>query len=210
MRGLIYKENCLFVKGLEKRSFIIVGIAVLFLMAKAGNYAGLMASIMLALAIGIQGTMSFASDEKTDWKKYQMALPVNSFGVVASKYISALYTIVIGVFGSVILNLLSSLVHNNWDFTLWGLSIILEFIIPLFWLGICLPLTYWFGFKSSQMMGMICVFPMVYLVKYFEDGPGLSTLPNTIFSYLLVSFATAIMLYVISLCISVAGYSRKK
>lgn len=209
MRGLIYKENCLFIKGLEKRSLIVVAVVVAFLMVKADIYAGLMASIMLALAIGIQGTMSFASDEKTDWKKYQMALPLNNFGVVASKYISAIYMIIIGMCGSVILNFLSSLVHNNWDFTLWGLSALIEIIIPVLWLGICLPLTYWFGYKSSQMMGMICIFPMVYLVKFFEDGPGLSALPNTISLYLLMSFCIAIVLYVISFFISVVGYSRK-
>lgn len=209
MRGLIYKENCLFIKGLEKRSLIVVAVVVVFLMAKAGNYAGLMASIMLALAIGIQGTMSFACDEKADWKKYQMALPLNSFGIVASKYISAIYMIVIGICGSVILNLLSSLVHNNWDFTLWGLAVLIEIIIPLLWLGICLPLTYWFGYKSSQMMGMICIFPMVYLVKFFEDGPGLSAFPNAIYSYLLVIFVITIVLYILSFLISVLGYSRK-
>lgn len=83
-------------------------------------------------------------------------------------------------------------------------------IIPLIWSGICLPITYWFGFKSSQMMGIICIFPMVYLVKFFEDGPGLSALPDAIFSYLSVAAIGAIGVYIVSLFISMAGYSKKK
>lgn len=210
MRGLIYKESYLFIKGLEKRSLIIVVAIVILLMTRAGDYAGLMASIMLAWAVGIQGTMSFASDEKVDWKKYQMALPVNGVSIVASKYISVIYMAVIGVGISIVLNLISSLVHNNWDFAIWGLSAVAEIIIPLIWSSICLPIIYWFSFRSSQMMGMVCIFPMVYLINFFEDGPGLSALPNTISSYLFISFCVAIMLYVISFFISVVGYSRKE
>lgn len=210
MRGLIYKETRLYLKGIEKRALFIIAAVVIFLMVKAGEYAGLMASIMLSLAIGIQSVMSFASDEKADWKKYEMALPVNSFYVVASKYISIICMAVIGMGGSIALNLLSSLIYNNWNFALWGLSLIVGIIIPLIWSGICLPITYWFGFKSSQMMGIICIFPMVYLVKFFEDGPGLSALPDAIFSYLSIAAIGAIGVYIVSLFISMAGYSKKK
>ena len=43
-----------------------------------------------------------------------------------------------------------------------------SFIIPLLWTGICLPLTYWFGFRSAQTLGLFVVIPMLYFVKYFE------------------------------------------
>lgn len=210
MRGLIHKEICLYLKGIEKRALFIVAAVVIFLMVKAGEYAGLLASIMLAMTIGIQSIMNFASDEKTDWKKYQMALPVNNFHVVASKYISVVSIALFGVCGTLFLNLLSSVVHSSWDFTLWGLSAIVGMIIPLVWSGICLPLTYWFGFKSAQMMGIVCIFPMVYLVNFFEDGPGLSVLPDTILSYILVTMLAAAVIFIVSLFISIVGYSRKK
>ena len=57
-------------------------------------------------------------------------------------------------------------------------------LIPLLWTGICLPLTYWFGFRSAQTMGLIVVIPMFYFVKYFEDGPGMAAM-NTWFERLM-------------------------
>ena len=120
MRGLIYKDVCLFFKGAEKRLLLIVGAVVVLLMVKAGVYAGLMASIMLGLTMGMQSVMNFSSDETAHWKKYQMTLPVNNFAVVASKYASVVCILALGIIGSVVLNLISSVVYHQWDFTLYG------------------------------------------------------------------------------------------
>ena len=82
-------------------------------------------------------------------------------------------------------------------------------IIPLLWTGICLPLTYWFGFRSAQTMGLIVVIPMFYFVKYFEDGPGMAAMVNSVHSYVLITGIAAILIFGISLIISTIGYSRK-
>ena len=82
-------------------------------------------------------------------------------------------------------------------------------IIPLSWTGICLPLTYWFGFRSAQTMGLIVVIPMFCFVKYFEDGPGMAAMVNSVHSYVLITGIVAILIFGISLIISTIGYSRK-
>ena len=174
MKGLIYKDITIFFKGIDKKLVLIAAGAIILLMANTGVYAGLFASIMLAMTIGMQNVMCFASDEKAGWKKYQLAMPVNTVTVVTSKYVSVICT------------------------------------LPLLWTGICLPFTYWFGFRSAQTMGLIAVIPMFYLVKYFEDGAGFSAMTSSIRSYLVVAGVAAIVLYIISMLISVIGYNRKK
>ncbi len=210
MKGLIYKDITIFFKGIDKKMVLIAVGAIILLMANTGVYAGLFASIMLAMTIGMQNVMCFASDEKAGWKKYQLAMPVNTVTVVTSKYVSVICTLAVSIVGSVLFNLLPSIAFREFNVIVWGVSVAVSLIVPLLWTGICLPLTYWFGFRSAQTMGLIAVIPMFYFVKYFEDGAGFSAMTSSICSYLVVAGIAAIALFLISMLISVMGYNRKK
>lgn len=72
-----------------------------------------------------------------------------------------------------------------------------------------MPLTYWFGFRSAQTMGLIVVIPMFYFVKYFEDGPGMAAMVNSVYSYLLITGMATILIFGVSLVVSAIGYSQK-
>ena len=210
MRGLIYKDIKIFFKSIDKKLVLIAAGVIILLMVKTGVYAGLFASVMLAMTIGMQNIMSFASDEKASWKKYQLAMPVNAVSVVTSKYISVICTLAVSLAGSVLFNLLSSVAFRSFNVTVWGVSTAASVIVPLLWTGICLPLTYWFGFHSAQTMGLIVVIPMFYFIKYFEDGAGFSAMTNSIFSYVIVAGIAVVVLFIISMIISMVGYNRKK
>lgn len=155
MKGLIYKDITVFFKSIDKKLVLIAVGAIILLMVNTGVYAGLFASVMLAMTIGMQNIMSFASDEKADWKKYQLAMPLNAVSVVTSKYISVVCTLAVSLVGSIFFNLLSSVAFRSYNITVWGVSTAASIILPLLWTGICLPLTYWFGFHSAQTMGLI-------------------------------------------------------
>ena len=188
MRGLIYKDISIFFKSIDKKLILIAAAAIVLLIFNAGIYAGLFASVMFAMTIG---------------------MPISNFTVVASKYVSVIYTVAISILGSIAFNSLSSIIFQNFDMLIWLFSIAAAIIIPLLWTGICLPLTYWFGFRSAQTMGLIVVIPMFYFVKYFEDGPGMAAMVNSVHSYVLITGITAILIFGISLIISTIGYSRK-
>lgn len=210
MRGLVYKDISIFFKSIDKKLVLIAAGAIILLMVNTGVYAGLFASVMLAMTIGMQNIMSFASDEKANWKKYQLAMPVNALSVVTSKYISVIGTLAVSLVGSVLLNLLSSVAFRKFNVTVWGVSTAASVIVPLFWTGIGLPLTYWFGFHSAQTMGLLAVIPMFYFIKYFEDGAGFSAMTNSILPYVVVAGIAVVVLFIISMIISMAGYNRKK
>ena len=210
MRGLVYKDVQLFFRSIDKKLILIAAVAIALLLAKAGVYGGLMGSIMLAMTISMQNIMTFATDEKVDWKKYQKALPISNVSVIASKYLSVLITLVVSVLGSVVFSLASCLIHAEFDVMLLGLSVLSAIIVPLIWTGICLPLTFWFGFRSAQTMGLIVVIPIFYMIKFFEDGPGLSALPASISTYLLWICIAAVVIFLLSIAISLWGYSKKK
>lgn len=210
MKGLIYKDTAIFFKSIDKKMLLIAAGAIILLMFNTGVYAGMFASVMLAMTIGMQNVMSFASDEKANWRKYQLAMPLNAASVVTSKYLVVIFTLAVSLVGSILFNLLSSIAFHNFDINVWGVSIAASIIIPLLWTGICLPLTYWFGFRSAQTMGLIAVIPIFYLVKYFEDGAGFSSMTNSIRFYTAAAGAAAVFLFVMSMIISMIGCSRKK
>lgn len=210
MRGLIYKDVSIFFRSIDKKLILVALIAIVLLFSNAGGYAGMFASVMLAITIGMQSIMSFASDEKANWKKYQLAMPINETVIVISKYISVLFTIVIGVIGSLILNILSSILFKELELSVWLLSVSATIIIPLLWTGICLPLTYWFGFHSAQTMGLLVVIPIFYFVKYFEDGAGISSMFTSIHNYIFITCIIAIWVWCISILISIIGYKQRK
>ena len=210
MKGLIYKDITIFFKSIDKKLMLIAVGAIILLMVNTGVYAGLFASVMLAMTIGMQNIMSFACDEKASWKKYQLAMPVNAVLVVTSKYISVIYTLAVSLVGSVLFNLLSGIAFHEFNVIVWGVSTAVSLIVPLLWTGICLPLTYWFGFRSAQTMGLITVIPMFYFVKYFEDRAGFSAMTSSILSYAVVAGIAVIVLFIVSMVVSMIGYNRKK
>lgn len=210
MRGLIYKEFTVFYKCIDKKLIAIAVGFTLLLLYTAGIYGGLMASVLFAITIGMQNIMSFTSDDKARWKKYQMAMPLSSFSVVASKYISVICTLGISLAGCILFNLLSSCIYGTFDAMIWKIAVFATIFIPLMWTGICLPLTYWFGVQSAQFMGMLIIVPLFYLIKYFEDGSGLSAMVGSLSSYLLLTGIMTLLLFCISLGISVVGYARRK
>ena len=114
------------------------------------------------------------------------------------------------IVGSIIFNLLPSIAFQSFNVTVWGVSAAVSLIVPLLWTGICLPLTYWFAFRSAQTMGLIAVIPMFCFVKYFEDGAGFSAMTSSILSYAVVAGIAVIVLFIVSMIVSMIGYSRKK
>ena len=201
MRGLIYKEFTVFCKCIDKKLILIAAAFSLLLLCKAGYYGGLMASVLLAMTVGMQNVMSFVSDDKARWQKYQMALPMSDMSVVASKYISVLCTLGISLLGAGALNLASSVLYRNFDPVVWGLGV---------FAAVFLPLTYWFGVQSAQVMGMLIVIPVFYFIKYFEDGSGFSAMAASLSSYLFLAGAVTVAAFGASLLISAAGYARRR
>lgn len=210
MRGLIYKDTVIFYKSTDIKLVLIAAGVIVLLMFQADGYAGLLASVMLAMTIGMQNVLSFSSDEKAGWKRYQLAMPVSAVSVVTSKYISVVCTLAVSLVGSIALNLVSSAICREFDRTVWEISIAASVIVPLLWTGICLPLTYWFGFHTAQMMGLIVVIPMFYFIKFFEDGAGFSVMTDSILPYTAAAGVTVVMFFLISMIVSMIGYSRKR
>ncbi len=212
MRGLIYKDVCLFFKGLDKRVFILAGAVMVLLVANCGSIAGLTASIMLAMTVGIQHTLAFSLEEKVEWEKYQRILPVPGHWVVAGKYAAVVATLGVSVLGSLVFNLAVFAVYRTFSLTLFGFSALCAAAIPLVWTAITLPVCYWFDFQLAQYVGIVLIFPVFYTVKYFEEGPEafpLNVLTDSGLQYIPFAVLCIAGLFLVSYGISLAGYLQR-
>lgn len=214
MRGLIYKDFSIFCKCADRKLIAVaLGFSALLVFG-AGAYGGMIASLLLAMTVGMQNIASFVSDDKAHWNQYQMALPLSDLSVVASKYLSVLCTLAVSLSGSIVLNLISAAAaaatSAQYDASILGFSLFAAVFVPLLWTAVCLPLTYWFGPQSAQTMGFLFIIPAFFLVKYFEDGAGFSAMTDSLAPYLLGAGTVTILLFALSLLVSTAGYARRK
>ncbi|MCI8690936.1 MAG: ABC-2 transporter permease [Oscillibacter sp.] len=209
MRGLIYKDVCLFFKGLDKRIFILVGAVMVLLVINCGTIAGLMASIMLAMTVGIQHTLTFSFEEKVEWEKYQRILPVPGHRIVAGKYAAVVATLWVSVVGSAVFNLAIFAVYRMFSLPLLVFSVVCAVAIPLVWTAVTLPACYWFDFQLAQYVSIVLIFPIFYTVKYFEEGPDefpLNALNGSALQYVPFAAICIAALFAVSYGISLAGY----
>lgn len=210
MRGLIYKDVCLFFKSVEKGLLIMVAIVLVLLAAECGETAGLLATVMLAMTVGIQNVLVFAGEEKTEWGKYQRTLPVKEAQVIVGKYAAVLITMAVSIGGCVVFNGAAFIFYRTFSWALLGLSAAAALIIPLCWTALSLPVCYWFGFQTAQYAGIVLIFPVFFTVKYFEDASYAAYFASGIEVYLAAAVAASGALYAASLLVSIAGYRFRR
>lgn len=210
MRGLIYKDIKLFFRSMDKKLLFLSAAIIVLLLTSAGPFSGLLSAIMLSMTIGMQNVMGVFMEERVDWKKYQRALPVSPVCAVAGKYLSVVLTLLVSVLGAAALWAVCGAIYGAFDLRILGISVLSAAVIPLFWTGVCLPLSYWFGFRSAQAMGLFIVVPMVLLIKRFEDGPGFAAMIRSAESLTVALCAVALLFFAVSFFFSVLGYARRR
>ena len=213
MRGIIYKDMCLFFRSLDIRMFLIAAAALGILIWNQNVYGGMLASIMAAMLVGCQNVVVYEKEEKVEWGKYQRTLPVKCGQVVAGKYAAVLLTVMVSLLLSVVLNLATFAAYRTFLPDALGLSVFLSLAIPLSWTALSLPFYYWFGFQASQYTSIALIFPLFFFVKNFEDGkwavPDLM-IPLTGHAWIPLIFLSVAALFAISLAVSTVGYCRRQ
>lgn len=210
MRGLIRKDIFIFFKSFDIKVVLVILGACAFVIYNLGIESGPVLSMMLALFVGLQNTMSFFNDEKVHWNQYQLAMPVSNVMAVFSKYIAVVCTLCFSFLGSMVLNLVIGITYGTFEPALWVVSGIISVIVPLLWTGVSLPLAYWFGFQSSRFLSILMVVPLSYFITSFGNESGFPVLADFIHSFALMAGIGTVLFFGLSMMVSVAGYRRRK
>ena len=214
MRGMIYKDLCLFFKGVDKIVLLVLGGLLILFAAESGAYAGMLFSFALDMMVGVLHLTALEKEEKTAWRSYQRTMPVGVGKVMAGKYAALLLTVPVSVAGAVVSNLAAFAVYRTFWPEVLGLSVVAAIIVPPVFAVFSLPFYYWFGSQIAQFTSLPLAFLMFYAIKNFEDGwwtvTDLAALAGNLNSLLLIGALSLAGLFLVSLALSAAGYCRRK
>ena len=170
MRGMIYKDLCLFFKGFDKVVLAVLGGILAVFWFESGVYAGMLFSFALDMMVGVLHLTALEKEEKTAWRSYQRTMPVGVGKVMAGKYAALLLTVPVSVAGAVVSNLAAFAVYRAFWPEVLGLSVVAAIIVPPVFAVFSLPFYYWFGSQIAQFTILPLAFLMFYAIKNFEDG----------------------------------------
>ena len=214
MRGMIYKDLCLFCKGVDKWILAVLGGLLVLFAVKGGVYGGMLFSFALDMMAGLLHLTALEKEEKTAWGSYQRTMPVGAGKVMLGKYAAVLLTVPFSGAGAVVCNLATFAVYRTFLPEVLGLSILMAIVVPLAWAAFSLPFYYWMGSQVAQYTSMPLAFLLFYAVKNFEDGlwtvPDVAALAGNLNSLLLMGALSLAGIFLLSLALSAAGYCRRK
>lgn len=208
MKGLLLKDFYVTMKNC-KMFFVIdaIFIAMSFVLFDSFNdsFIFLMYPVLMSGVLVIN-LLSF--DEKFKWTKYSGALPYSTAQIVSSKYI---FGLIIQVFTTLIVFFaLIIWVNTVGDVALSEAAVMLGrmFIISLTVPSVGLPFCFRFGTEKGRIFYFVIMFGMAMLLVNFADK-----LVEAFFKikYLfLIIIAAVVVLYAVSLAISIAVYGKRE
>lgn len=214
MRGMIYKDLCLFFKGADKIVLLVLGGLLILFAAESGVYAGMLFSFALDMMVGLLHLTALEKEEKTAWRSYQRTMPVGVGKVMAGKYAAVLLTVPVSVAGAVVSNLAAFAVYGTFWPEVLGLSVLAAVAVPPVFAMLSLPFYYWFGNQIAQFTSLPQAFLFFYIIKNFEDGmwtvADLTGLVGDPVSLLLLGTLGLAGLFLLSLVVSAIGYCQRK
>ena len=211
---MIYKDICLFFKGVDKWILAVLGGLLALFAVKGGVYGGMLFSFALDMMVGLLHLTALEKEEKTAWGSYQRTMPVGVWKVMLGKYAAVLLSVLVSVTGAVVCNLAAFAVYRTFLPEALGLSILMAIVVPLAWAAFSLPFYYWMGNQVAQYTSMPLAFLLFYAIKNFEDGwwtvPDVAALAGNLNSLLLMGAPALAGMFLLSLGLSAAGYCRRK
>ena len=64
MKGIVYKDVCLFFKSIDKWLLLVLGGLLVLFAAEGGVYAGMLFSVALDMMVGVVHVMTFRRRER--------------------------------------------------------------------------------------------------------------------------------------------------
>lgn len=205
MKGLILKDIFnLKVQGHFYLFFILIFTVVSFISEDVTTLGGVIALICAMVPITALGL-----DEKNNWDKYALTLPVVRKDLVLSKYYLG---ILCAVIGSVVSFILTGLFSNFSLNTLY--TTLIFFAISLFYLSLMLPLMFKFGVEKGRISMLMVAFLPVLAISFLANRfPGMfSTGQQASLRQFLPIAVTGLILIslFISITISIRIYNKKE
>lgn len=204
MKGLLIKDAIL----IKKYCIFHFIISLLFFAISVANGSNLFFRFYSVAMVSIIPITISAYDEQCKWNAYEAALPISRKQVVLEKYIVALILVIpTTIIYSAILLIIGK--ENTSDIFAEASLMLLCGIIPP---SIVLPIIYKFGYLKGRIINFIIIAVLVALISITSFGYVSVTDSQNLFNtaFALIVFAATFVIFIVSLLISTAVYSKKE
>lgn len=202
MKGLLIKD----LLNLRKQSIIILALFVFYMIMAMGSGNVMMFGFVVTLMTVMLTITSMAFDERSNWDKYALTMPISRKDIVLSKYL--LGGILAGL--AFVINIIFMTVARSGMGAETALTALGMMGISIFFLSVMMPLFYKFGVERGRLI-MMATFSLPTSAVVIAVKVGLKP-PDPQVLELLPYIAAGIALLVagISILISLRIISKKE
>ncbi|RDU22490.1 ABC-2 transporter permease [Anaerosacchariphilus polymeriproducens] len=202
MIGLILKD----IMNLKKQAKIYILLLAFYGFLAYSNKEMSMVTVMICLLNVMLSVTALAYDEKANWEKYALSMPITRKDLIMSKYCLGLLGLGFGVLVSIAFSLIIPGVNTKVN----NLMILYASLAGLGALSILFPLLFKFGVEKGRLMMMLMFFlPTVGIVLFSK----LNLPPPSIETIEIIKIGIpifVILLFVISIIVSNIIYKKKE
>lgn len=202
MKGLILKD----LLNLKKQSKIMFVLIIFYFVFALTNKNGSMFSGMILILFAMFPITAMSYDERANWDKYALAMPVSRINIVLSKYILGFILSCIALIISLIAQIIidTSINTENIGATL------LIFVLSLLFTSILLPIMFKFGVEKGRMLMFIVLFTptiaIMLLPKLIPTPPTEEMIMKMLYAFPVI----VIIIYILSIFLSINIYKKKE
>lgn len=203
MKGLVLKD--LLVLKSTMKTVVVILVAFGIMGSMSGNsFMTTFASVYAA----ILPMTCMAYDERSNFNRFAMTMPVKISDIVLSKYVTGLVLAVMAMAFGVVVTVVTG---GN----AFAEVIVASIVIPVFYHSIMMPTLFTFGTEKSRVITMVIFVIPALLVGFVADSAGADRLLVTLAGMdttVLTICATAVLAaaYIASIFISIAICRKKE
>ncbi|WP_195573887.1 ABC-2 transporter permease [Paenibacillus sp. 1001270B_150601_E10] len=202
MKGLLFKD--LFTIKMQSTFLLLVVFLGAFLTFSNGNSGFLIVILGIVLPVN-----AIAFDEKANWDKYALTMPISRRDLVTSKYVLSLIVLVLATILSAIFMFLIRKGDASTNFAALGGSLLAGMLL----ISLLLPLCFKLGTEKARLFLILIVFSVVGIGTFIlSNDRGISFNLGESSLYTLVgSIAIAILLiFIFSMFLSIRIMEKKE
>lgn len=202
MKGLILKDFI----NLKKQSKLIGLVALFYLIfSKATNNNSMFGTIML-MVFAMMPITALSFDEKANWDKYGLTMPVSRTEMVLSKYILG---IILSLF-ALILNFIAQILLGT-EMNIENIvSILVIFGISIVFISLLLPIIFKFGVEKGRMLMFVVLMLPTMIILLFKDLIKAPPSDEVIEKALYALPVLIIVILILSMLMSISIYNKKE
>lgn len=208
MLGLLIKDFMAIRRQGKIMLFLLAFYLILGLTANNNDFVGTMVLVICML----QPITTIAYDEKANWDKYALSLPVSRQAIVLSKYLFGIILSLLSIALLIAFTALSASLSPEINFIKEILVAVAKGASGLILLAIILPILFKFGVEKGRLI-MMAVFFIPTIIIALAAKFGLS-LPNPSLEFIkLVLYASPLLIILLlaaSYAISLRIYRHKE